>query len=97
MPGLNSISRNCKIIRQFRNSRKGGFATLQTTPSARLRNGIFLLIAQPPLLGKEGNGAVSEPTPFPPFQRSDGRAAAGVVSKVAKRPLLSNRLQLRLD
>src|SRR5215471_14993922 len=31
-----------------------------TTPSAPLRNGIFLLVAQPPLLGKEGNGPVSE-------------------------------------
>ena len=29
---------------------------LLTTPSAPLRNGIFLLRAQPPLLGKEGNG-----------------------------------------
>src|SRR6516165_2318287 len=31
-------------------------------PSAPLRNGIFLLMAQPPLLGKEGNGPVSLPT-----------------------------------
>src|SRR5215467_8978132 len=33
-------------------------------PSAPLRNGIFLLMAQPPLLEKEGNGPVSQPTPL---------------------------------
>src|SRR5690242_3313276 len=31
---------------------------LLTTPSAPLRNGIFLSVAQPPLLGKEGNALV---------------------------------------
>src|SRR5215471_15272168 len=34
---------------------------LRTTPSAPLRNGIFLLMAQPPLLEKEGNGPASQP------------------------------------
>src|SRR5262245_5642388 len=33
-----------------------------TTPAA----------ARPPLLGKEGNGAVSEPAPFPSFPRRGG-------------------------
>src|SRR5215471_16205954 len=33
-----------------------------TTPSAPLRNGVFLFVAQPPLLGKEGNGSVSQLT-----------------------------------
>jgi len=38
---------------------------LLTTPSAPLRNGIFLLMAQPPSLKTEGNGSVSQPTPLP--------------------------------
>src|SRR5215475_12056094 len=39
----------------------------RTTPSAPLRNGVFLFVAQPPL-GKEGNGTVSQPT-IPPLPR----------------------------
>src|SRR5262245_12862563 len=40
-------------------------------PSAPLRNGIFLLMAQPPLLEKEGNGPVSQPPHSPrPIERN---------------------------
>src|SRR5215475_12101888 len=36
-----------------------------TTPSAPLRNGVFLFVAQPPLFGKEGNGLATNHSPLP--------------------------------
>ena len=42
------------VVDQFDNR------SLKTTPSAPLRNGTIFLLAQPPLLGKEGTGALEK-------------------------------------
>src|SRR5262245_36951013 len=43
------------IAKPPQRSGRGGCSRPKTTPSALLRNGAIYLLAQPPLLGKEGN------------------------------------------
>ena len=55
---IKTLERSAEVVIKESRSAPISCLNLLTTPSAPLRNGTILLVAQPPLLGKEGNVAL---------------------------------------